>query len=385
MTGEPDLETIGQNFQLKGRFSQAVKVNSGHIHDTYVSRQETATGSVRYVHQRLNTQVFKDPEKLMKNIERVTAFARQQILRTGGDPDRETLTLIPTRDGLTFYKTPRGEYWRTYAYIDGAHTYEVTENLRHIYSAARSFGNFQRLLDCLPGERLFETIPNFHHTRKRYEAFEQAVEADVARRVGEVGAEIDFMRQHAADTGVIVDLLAQGELPERITHNDTKLNNVLIDDHTGEGICVIDLDTIMPGCALYDFGDLVRMGAATAVEDETDLSEVGLDLTHFEWLVRGYLDAVCGFLTPAEWAYLTFSARLITLEQGMRFLTDYLNGDTYYKVKHNRHNLDRCRNQIKMVTDMERKKDAMEAVIKRYRVMPCPSPFDLKKRPFPSC
>ncbi len=385
MSIEPDFETILHNFQLKGRFSEVTKLNHGHIHDTYVSRMESPTGSTRYIHQRLNTHVFKEPEKLMENIERVTAFARQQILRAGGNPERETLSLIPTHAGTSFYKSPQGDYWRTYAYITGARTYEVTEDLRQIYSAARSFGSFQRLLDCLPGERLHETIPNFHHTRKRYEVFEQAVGADAASRVKEVQAEIDFVRRHAADTSVIVDLLAQGQLPERITHNDTKLNNVLIDDLTGEGVCVIDLDTTMPGCVLYDFGDLVRMGAATAPEDETDLSKVGVDLTLFEWLVRGYLDAVCGLLTPTEWEYLTFSARLITLEQGIRFLTDYLNGDTYYKIRYDRHNLDRSRNQLKMVKDMEQKKGALEAVVNRYSRMPCPSPFDFKKRPFPSC
>lgn len=380
-----DLQEIIQQFQVSGQFNAAVKVKSGHIHDTYVSRLITPRGSIRYVQQRINTQVFKQPEDLMENIERVTAFMREQIHKAGGSPDRETLTLIPTREGKSYYRSPEGEYWRAYAFIDGARTYEVSDDLRHIYSAAKSFGNFQRMLECLPGARLHETIPNFHHTPRRYEAFKGAVAANLAGRGKMVKAEIDFINQRAADTSMVVDLLASGQLPERITHNDTKLNNVLIDDRTGEGICVIDLDTVMPGSALYDFGDLVRMGAATAVEDETDLSKVGLDLTLFEWLVRGYLDATCGFLTPTEWQYLTFGARLITLEQGMRFLTDYLNGDPYYKIRYEGHNLDRARNQLKMVADMEKKKAKMEAVIGRYQQMPCPSPFDFKKPAFPKC
>jgi hypothetical protein len=385
ITTEPDFNTLSQSFQVTGCFEQATRIRSGHIHDTYVGNVRTPGSVVRYIYQNINTRVFKDPEKLMDNIERVTAFARQQIQKVGGNPDRETLTLIPARDGRSYVKTQAGEYWRMYAFIEGAHTYEVTDNLRTIYSAARSFGNFQRLMDCLPGARLHETIPNFHYTPSRYEAFEAAVAADQTGRAREVAAEIDFIRQRRADTSVIVDLLAQGHIPERVTHNDTKLNNVLIDDGTGEGVCVIALDTVRPGSFLYDFGDLVRMGAATAVEDEADLAKVEVDLTRFEWLVRGYLDAACGFLTPLEWSHLVFSARLITLEQGIRFLTDYLNGDTYYKVEHALHNLDRTRNQLKMVADMEHKKEAMEAVIRCYRAMPCPSPFDFKKREFPNC
>ncbi len=365
MATEPDLSALTQAFQVTGRFDRATRTDSGHIHNTFVVMMITPQGILRYTLQHINTRVFKDPEKLMENIERVTAFARQQIRQEGGNPDRQTLTLVPGRDGHAYHVTPEGEYWRMYAFIDGTSSYEITDNPHILYHAARSFGNFQRLLDRLPGPRLHETIPYFHYTPRRYAAFEAAVAADQAGRVEETAAEIEWIRQRRDETSIIVDLLAQGRIPERITHNDTKLNNVLIDDATGEGLCVIDLDTVMPGSSLYDFGDLVRMGAATAIEDETALEKVGLDLTRFEWLARGYLDATRGFLTPLEQAHLVFSARLITLEQAMRFLTDYLNGDTYYKVSHPRHNLDRARNQIKMVTDMEDKQAAMEAVLSR--------------------
>ena len=367
MAAEPDFDALSRAFQVPGTFGQAARIHSGHIHDTYVTTLVTPSGPVRFIQQRINTQVFREPQKLMENIARVTAFARQQIEQAGGDPSRETLTLIPARDGRAFVRTPAGEYWRTYAFIEGARTYEVSDSPGTLYSAARSFGNFQKLLERLPGPRLHETIPNFHHTPRRYQAFEAALAADLAGRAGEVAAEVDFIRQRKADTPVIVDLLAQGQVPERVTHNDTKLNNVLIDEASGEGLCVIDLDTVMPGSALYDFGDLVRMGAATAVEDEADLAKAGIDLARFEWLARGYLDAAREFLTPGEWSHLAFSARLITLEQAMRFLTDYLNGDSYYRVSRAQHNLDRARNQLKMVADMERKQEAMQAVIDRCR------------------
>jgi len=360
-----NLKEISRYFQVEGDFIEAVPHGSGHINDTLLGRYRTQHGVKRYIHQRINHHVFKQPEKLMENIERVTRYARQQIIAAGGNPERETLNLVPTLEGQSFYKTPVGDYWRTYTFIKGAHTYDVAEDLRHVYNAAKAFGNFQKLLDSLPGERLHETIPNFHHTTSRFETFEQAVKADVCGRAAVIRPEIDFLLQRRDDACVVVNLLAQGKIPERVTHNDTKLNNVLIDDHTDEGICVIDLDTMMPGSALYDFGDLVRMGAATAVEDEPDLSRVGIGLEMFDWLARGYMDAVRGFLTPAEIDHLAFAGKLITFEQAIRFLGDYLNGDVYYKIHRPGHNLDRARTQIKMVAEMERKMDVMQAVIER--------------------
>lgn len=362
-----DLKDVASHFQIGGRFIDAAPYGTGHINDTYAGRFETSDGIVRYIHQRINHNIFKEPEKLMNNIERVTRYAREQVEVAGGDPERETLNLIPTMDGCSFYRSPEGDYWRTYVFIEGARTYDQVEDLRHVYSASKAFGNFQKMLRTLPGQRLHETIPDFHHTRKRFEAFVQALESDAAARALSAGPEIDFVLKREADTFIIVDLLSHGELPERVTHNDTKLNNVMIDDLTGEGICVIDLDTVMPGSALYDFGDSVRIGASTAVEDERDLSKVGVSLDMFDRLAHGYLDAVRDLLTPVEMDYLVFSAKLMTFECGMRFLTDYLSGDVYFKVHREGHNLDRCRTQFKMVAEMEEKADEMAAAIAWYR------------------
>ncbi len=354
-------------FQLEGEYLDIMPCGTGHINDTYASSFRVGSKIVRYVHQWINQYVFKEPIQVMENIERVTGYIRQRVISAGGDPAREGLTLVPAVDGRSYYQTSQGDFWRTYIFIDGARTYDTAENIQNVYSASKAFGNFQKLLGDLPGGRLHETIPDFHHTRKRFDAFMRALESDPLRRARSVKSEIDFILQREGETSVVVDLLASGKIPERVTHNDTKLNNVMIDDRTGAGICVIDLDTVMPGSVLYDFGDSVRIGASTAAEDEPDLSRVGFDLKRFEWLTRGYLDAVCDFLSATEIEHLAFSARLITLEQGIRFLGDYLNGDSYYKIHHSHHNLDRARTQLKMIAEMERQAEAMETIVNRYR------------------
>ena len=362
-----DLQEMTGHFRLDGEYLRGAPVKAGHINDTYTSCFRTTAGIVRYIHQRINPEVFKEPEKLMENIERVTRYARERIIASGGDARRETLTLLPTVDGRSSYKTPEGEYWRSYVFIEGARTYDKVENLQHVYNAAKAFGKFQKMLSLLPGGRLHETIPYFHHTRKRFDAFCGALQADARNRAVSVRAEIDFVLERESEVSIIVGLLEGDKIPERVTHNDTKLNNVMIDDKTGEGICVIDLDTVMPGSALYDFGDSVRIGASTAAEDERDLSKVSMELGLFDCLARGYLDAARDFLTPAEMDYLAFSAKLMTLECGMRFLTDYLSGDIYFKIHREAHNLDRCRTQFKMVADMEEMMDRMNAIISNYR------------------
>ncbi len=365
------IQDISEHFDIPGAFVSAAPHGGGYINDTYLARYETASGPACFIHQRINHHVFVEPEKVMENIEQVTRYAREQILLAGGDAQRETLNLVPARDGRSFYRIPYdqpfGGYWRTYLFIEGAHTFDVPENLEQVYHAARAFGKFQKLLDSLPGPRLHETILNFHQTRKRFETFVRALEADPVGRAKTVLPEIDFILRREKDASVVVDLLAQRKLPERVTHNDTKLNNVLIDDRTGEGLCVIDLDTMMPGSALYDFGDLIRMGTATAAEDEPDLEKVGVDLRLFAELSRGYLSAARDFLTPTEWDLLVFGGKLITYEQAIRFLGDYLNGDTYYKIRYPVQNLARARTQIKMVAEMERKQEEMEAIIRRLR------------------
>jgi aminoglycoside phosphotransferase (APT) family kinase protein len=365
------LRDISEQFEIPGTFISAVPHGAGYINDTFLARYDTGSGMACFIHQRINHNVFKEPAKVMENIQRVTQYAREQITAAGGDPERETLNLIPTRAGRAYHyipeDAPMGGYWRTYRFISGAHSFEVAENLEQVFHAARAFGNFQKLLDGLPGPRLHETILNFHHTRKRFETFRKILESDPVGRAGAVQPEIDFVLQREQDASLVVDLLARGALPERVTHNDTKLNNVLIDDITGQGVCVIDLDTVMPGSVLYDFGDLIRMGTATAAEDERNLSKMGLDLRLFTELARGYLSAAGELLTALEWELLVFGGKLITYEQAIRFLGDYLNGDTYYKTQYPEHNLVRARTQIKMIAEMERKKAEMEEIVGRLR------------------
>ncbi len=362
-----ELADIFQQFAIPGKLVDVQLYGSGHIHDTYLGIYQEQGQRTRYIHQQINQHVFQQPEKVMENIERVTLHGRKQILAAGGDPLRETLTLVPTRDGASFIRTPHDEYWRTYIFIPGAQSVEVSQTIAQVYHAAKAFGNYQKMLNTLPGPRLHETIPNFHHTRKRLETFQLILKNDPVNRAQAVQTEIEFILKREQDAAVVVNLLAQGALPERATHNDTKLNNVLIDDQTGAGICVIDLDTTMPGTVLYDFGDLIRMGTATAAEDEPDLSKVSINLRLFEELAHGYLDAARDFLTPLEWEYLVFGGRLITYEQAIRFLGDYLNGDRYYKIHRPEHNLDRARTQIRMLQEMERLRADMEAIVAKYR------------------
>jgi len=364
----PDLSEIAKHFCFHGDFFTAEPVRSGHINDSYAAWFHTPGNEPhRYLLQRINHHVFRSPERLMQNIEAITEHIRNKILTAGGDPDREALTLVRTVDGGVLHRTPGGEYWRAALFIEGAQTYEIARSLDQVYSAAQAFGFFQRMVSDFPTEQLHETIPDFHHTPKRFEAFVEAVQRDARNRAHTVQAEIQFVEQRAAATSVLIDKLEAGILLQRVTHNDTKFNNVMIDDATGQGICVIDLDTVMPGLSLYDFGDAVRSGANTAAEDERDLSLVTVDLDVFEHLTAGYLDAAGEFLTMAEIETLAFSARLMTLECGMRFLTDHLDGDLYFRIHRPDHNLDRCRTQFKMVRDFEAKMGAMERIVDRHR------------------
>ncbi len=364
---ELDLPLILRQFELGGEVLAIRPVSAGHINDTFASRVRTPAGERGFIHQRINHHVFHHPEQVMENIARVTAHARRQIETEGGDPARQTLQLVPARGGGLFYRSLAGDTWRTYYAIEGARTYEVPQNPGQVYHAARAFGRFQKLLSTLPGARLHETIPDFHHTPKRLATFLEILRADPCRRAAAAQAEVDFILQRQADTRLAVDLLARGELPERVIHNDTKLNNVLIDDRSGEGICVLDLDTVMPGTVLYDFGDMVRAGAATAAEDEPDLARVGLSLEAFRQLARGYTETAREFLTPLEWELLPLAGKLITLEQGMRFLGDYLQGDTYYRIHRPAQNLDRARTQLKLVAEMERQAETLEGIIAECR------------------
>lgn len=334
---------------------------NGHINDTFIVDSQP-----RYILQRINHSIFKNPEQVMSNIVGVTEFLRQKILAQGGDVDRETLTVIKTTDGKSFLRTDDGNYFRMYNYVENSASFETADSPERFYEAARAFGRFQRMLSDYPAEKLCETIPMFHNTAKRFEDFEKAVKNDIAGRRHLVQNEIDFILQRKADTTVILDAIADGSVPLRVTHNDTKLNNVLLDAKTGKGLCVIDLDTVMPGSLLYDYGDALRFGASTGAEDETDLSKISFDLELFEAFTKGFIEELGDTITPAETELLPFSAKLLTYECGMRFLGDYLNGDTYFKIHREHHNLDRARTQLKLVADIESKLDDMRDIVKKY-------------------
>jgi hypothetical protein len=353
-----DVRAVARQFQIYGEYILAVPYGSGHINDTYCVVFQQAGVPVRYILQRINHQIFKQPAALMENIHRVTSHLAAKM---SGRPDcsRRTLTLVSARDGRSFYQDADGNHWRAYLFIENSRTYDAVETPRQAFQAARAFGEFQNLLADLPAPRLHDTIPDFHHTPKRFAALEQAVAADTAGRAPLAKAEIDFALAHQPITGVLL----AARLPERVTHNDTKFNNVMLDDATGEAICVIDLDTVMPGLALYDFGDMVRTTTSPVKEDERDLSRVTMQFPMFEALVRGYLAAAGGVLTREEKQSLAFSGKLITFEIGIRFLTDYLAGDTYFKVHREGHNLDRCRTQFKLVESIEQQESQMNQLV----------------------
>lgn len=363
-----DLEEITRHFPLQGKYIGAEPYGTGHINDTYITRWDVNGKEAIWLQQRINHNVFKDPPKLMENILRVTHHLQQRLSAIPGtDPKRETLNVIPARDGKPFHRDAEGNYWRTYVFISGARTYDVCQGPDQAFAAAAAFARFQQLLVDLPGGRLYDTIPFFHHTPRRFAALEEALKKDGTNRAASVQEELDFAFARREMTPVITDMLEKGEIPERITHNDTKLNNVMIDDVTGEGISVIDLDTVMSGTVLYDFGDMVRTSACSSPEDERDLATVTFRQDMFEALVRGYMEHGAAFLTPVEVKYLAFSARLITFTIGIRFLADHLMGDVYFKTHRPGHNLDRARVQFKMVENMEVAADRMEAIVQRCR------------------
>ena len=359
------FKEIAAAFQCPGTYLGEAPYGSGHINDTFRVLYEQDGQEVHYIHQRINKNIFKDVPGLMENIGKVTRHQRKKFDEAGADElDRRVLTLVPTVDGKDYFVDASGDYWRTYVFIENAVGIDVIENTDQAVESAKAFGEFQCQLADLPG-RLIETIPEFHHTRSRFDTLKTAIEADIHNRVADVKAEIEFAMAREEMVDVVIDLMASGEIPERVTHNDTKLNNVLIDNATGKGMCVIDLDTVMPGSILYDFGDMVRTTTNQAVEDEPDLSKVEMDIDYFEALVKGYLETASGFLTPKERELLPFSGQLITFEIGLRFLTDYLHGDLYFKTHREGQNIDRCRKQFKMVESMERQIDAMQRVMEK--------------------
>ena len=350
-----DLNDILLHFNVN---STIRTYGNGHINDTYCTERP------RHILQRINTNVFKNPDELMQNIENVTEFLRKKIIDNYGDPERETMTIIKTTDGKNYYEVDQDNVFRLYKFISGTKTIESGATKKDMFNAGMGFGNFTKMLDDFPIDTLFETIKDFHNTPKRVEALKEAIENDAVGRRRYVEKEIDFALEKAKFAGTVTSGLKSGEIPIRVTHNDTKINNILFDEKSGEALCVIDLDTVMPGSMLYDFGDALRIGASTAAEDETDLSKVYFDETIFKAFAKGYIGEVKDVMTKREAELLAFSVKLMTFECGIRFLTDYLNGDIYFKIHRENHNLERARNQFKLVEEIEKEEDILEGIIK---------------------
>lgn len=349
------LQTILKKFGLE---ADAKPYGNGHINDTYILADS------KYILQKINTNIFKNPDELMQNILNVTEFLKKKIEAQGGDTERETLTVVKTTDGKLYYEDDNGDVYRVYKFIERTRTVESAGSEDDLYQAGVAFGHFQKLLSDFPVEKLYETIKDFHHTPKRVEALKAAIAEDKAGRASSVQKEIEFALDFAKDADVVVDGMADGSISMCVTHNDTKINNILFEKDSSKAVCIIDLDTVMPGSLLYDVGDALRVGGSTAAEDETDLEKVHFNEKAFEAFVKGYLTEVKGVLTEKELELLPFGVRLMTYECGIRFLTDYLNGDTYFKIHREHHNLDRARNQFKLVADLAAKEENMKTFVR---------------------
>lgn len=362
-----DLEDALYAFGFGLQCSYVKPFGEGHINETYAVYMPTEDGDeFAYILQRVNNNVFKDPAGVMENIFGVTEYLRNVIREEGGDPDRETLSCIKTKTGCTYFEDSEGQPWRCYNYIPNSVCYQLVEEPEQFYQSGNSFGHFLKQLGNYPASSLKETIPDFHNTVKRFGNFQRALHRDIKNRAVTCRGEISFVLEREQDCGVLVQQQEEGILLLRVTHNDTKLNNILFDADTGKGLCIIDLDTIMPGLAANDFGDSIRFGAATAEEDEQNLDLVHFDISLYELYVKGYLEATKDVLTPEEVESLPWGARLMTLECGMRFLTDYLEGDTYFKTAYPEHNLVRARTQFRLVDEMEQQFDRMKEIVKKY-------------------
>lgn len=346
-----------------GEVKSICSYGNGHINDTYLVDLEEGK---KLILQRINHEIFKNPEELMENILKVTSHLRKKIEIEGGDPDRETLNVITTLEGEPYYKDEEGNYYRVYQFIDKAISYDVVKCPEDFYESAVAFGHFQNLLSDFPAQELHEIIPGFHDTKARYARFCQVVKEDKCGRAKEMEEEIQFVLDRLDLAEALGKMQKEGTLPLRVTHNDTKLNNIMLDEKTSKAICVIDLDTVMPGFAVNDFGDSIRFGASTGAEDEIDLEKIECSMELFEIYTKGFLEGCAGRLTQEEVKALPLGAKTMTFECGMRFLTDYLEGDVYFKVHREGHNRDRCRTQFKLVADMEKKWDEMNQIVEKY-------------------
>ena len=356
-----------QIFDFPGSLVDFRPFGNGHINDTYMVRFRYKGRTRKYILQRVNGEVFKQPEQVMSNMIGVTSYLREKIIERGGDPERETINVIKTKDGKGYYVDGYGDFWRALIFITDAVSLELPEDDNDFFQSAVAFGSFQQQLGEYPAEKLYETIPNFHNTPVRYDNFIKSVERNASGRAENATAEIEFVKARKNFTTVLEDANKKGLLPKRVTHNDTKINNVMLDKDTREPVCVVDLDTIMPGYSVNDFGDSIRFGASTAAEDERDLNKVHFDINLFETYTRGFLKGCDGKLTESEIMLLPEGAKMMTLECGMRFLTDYIDGDVYFKTNCEDHNLVRCRTQFKLVEEMEQQWDKMKEIVKKYK------------------
>lgn len=361
-----NLQTITRHFPTGGTILSVLPYGSGHINDTY--RVETAEPDCHnYILQRINHKIFKNVPGLMDNIDRVTRHIRMKLENTpGADPNRQGLTLIHTLDHKSYYQDPDGNYWRMYIFIEDNRSYDIVDTPEKAFEGGRMFGKFQSMIADLPGGPLHETIPNFHNVDMRLETLRQTIERDPVGRASRVAAEAEFVFERAGEMGTILHLGQQGLIPARITHNDTKFNNVLLDKND-KGLCVIDLDTVMPGYVHYDYGDSIRTSTNTGAEDDPDLSKVEMDLRLFEAYTKGFLQETRSTLTPTEMEYLPLAGKLFPYIIGVRFLTDYVDGDNYFKIKHEHHNLQRARAQFKLLQSMERQFADMQEVVRRNK------------------
>ena len=355
------MNPIANVLEQFGIDAAALPHGNGHINNTFL-----VDSKPRVILQRINTNVFKNPAEVMGNIMAVTAHLRKKIVENGGDPQKETLTFLTTKEGLPYYKTEEGDYWRAYYFVEDMICLEVAKSPADFAEVARAFGRFQKMLADFPADRLAETIARFHDTPNRFAQLEEAIAADRAGRVKTIEKDIAEVRGYAKYASAIVDGIADGTVPLRVTHNDTKLNNVLLDGKTRKGICVIDLDTVMPGSLLYDFGDAMRTGASTSAEDEVDLDKVQFDLTKFEAFTAAFLEELGDSMTARERELLPLSALIITVEQGTRFLADHLDGDLYYHIHRENHNLDRARTQLKLAAEIEKLLPKMQEIVNKY-------------------
>lgn len=354
---------LSSKFALDGNAVECKECKTGHINSTYFI---TTDMGKKYVLQKINHNVFKKPDEVMDNIYGVTEYLKKLITQRGGDPERETLTVIFSKDGKTSYMDEDGNTWRTYLFIKDAKTEDSAESPELFELVGEAFGNFQCMLSGYDAATLYETIPNFHNTKQRFANFVKSLEENKSGRAANCAREIEFVKAREAKCSLIVDMLATGELPLRVTHNDTKLNNIMLEAKSGAPLAVIDLDTVMPGSLLYDFGDAIRFGASSAAEDETDLDKVYVKVDMFDAFAKGYIRGLGGSVTETEIKMLPVGAFMITFEQGIRFLTDYIDGDTYFRTEYPNHNLDRARNQFKLVADMEAKEKILNETVEKY-------------------